>query len=651
MTKAARKYKSPKRKAAPKKPQVASVVERLKSKRLLPIAAVVLLAGIPFSMGKYIELNSPGAFDSGAYVYSARHILEGAEIGVEEKPSAQLGTLLVNMLGVWLCGYNETGPKLVQMFMQSAALVLMFIAMRRLFGMLPAAVGVIVASVCLSAPLVAKVGNVKEQYMIACMVMGVSCFVLRQITGKWWLAALAGAFLIWAPLFKQTGTSAIGAVGLFVILQPLLKNRTWKQTGVDVLLLLAGAATAIGPLYVWILAWDVQMAVPYSFVWQTLAKMLPAGPDVDQAKAASDYVTRSRKLIPFSVQWPRVLRHYGVLILPISLAVGAIIARLLRMIRARTSADVKPTGTYDRFVLLLAAWWVLDMAFVWISPRSYEQYYLPLIASAAMLGGYLIAVYGDKLKRAVKKDRWIVIGLAGLLAMIVMSWHIFFGLRIQPFTGRKGANRELGYAQSLRRVSLHRKKLVVGYWENVGNYMRAHSNPTDKVYVWGWVPGIYVAAQRFSSASKAFCMPRPAPQVLAQIVDELLAEFRREMPKFIVDTRKRHQPTHWPPYELWPIVHYRNAKGPVFLPLNEEAIARYETEWSAMLRRDCSEDEAARFEALAPFRKFIRENYEIAELGHYVYGTKYGRPVLEHEMFGEHVLFRLKNPAGRKEPK
>jgi hypothetical protein len=50
---------------------------------------IAVLAGIPFCMGKYFEFNSPGAFDSGAYVYSAKHILDGAKIGVEEKPSAQ----------------------------------------------------------------------------------------------------------------------------------------------------------------------------------------------------------------------------------------------------------------------------------------------------------------------------------------------------------------------------------------------------------------------------------------------------------------------------------------------------------------------------------------------------------------------------------
>ena len=178
---------------------------------------IVILAGIPFVLGRYFEFNYPDPFDSAANVYSAQHILNGARIGIDEKPSAALGTLLVNILGVRLFGFSEFGPKLIQSIMQAAALVAMFVAMRKLFGKLPAAVGVIVAAIYTSSPLIAKFGNVKEQYMIACMVTAISLFVLRQLGGGWWYSLLAGAIVGWAPLFKETGSSAIGAIGLFVI--------------------------------------------------------------------------------------------------------------------------------------------------------------------------------------------------------------------------------------------------------------------------------------------------------------------------------------------------------------------------------------------------------------------------------------------------
>ncbi|UCG49572.1 MAG: glycosyltransferase family 39 protein, partial [Phycisphaerales bacterium] len=533
-------------------------------------------------MGKYIEFNSPGAYDCGANVYSAAHILAGAEIGVEEKQSASLGTLLVNLLGVWLFGYNDFGPKMVQGILQAAALVLMFIAMRRLFGVLPAAVGVIVASIYLSSPLIAKFGNDKMQYAVAAMVLSVSCFVLRQLGGKWWYAVLAGAFAAWAPLFKQTATSVIGAIGLFTVLQPLLKHRTCRQTATDILLLSVGAIAAIAPLYVWIIGWRVQTALPYAFVWQVLIALWPTGAPAEQVKPGLEYVSTARELVPFSQQWPRVLRYYWMLILPVALAVGSVIARIIKVINKSVRKSNTEAAAYDRFVPLLAVWWVLDMAFVWISPRSYEQYYLPLTASGAMLGGYLIATYRDKVKRAVhSRIMWKTAGIAGLLLMVIMSWHVFFGINRSPYSGVTYRNPVTGqpiwrngYLQRLREIRAARMNNLKQPWEILGEYIRDSSKPADKIYVWGWWPGIYVKAQRFSSASKAFSMTRQPPQQLKELVTELLSEFEREMPKFIVDSRKRHIPTERPPYELWPIMPrgFMGVQEERFLPLDKTVI-------------------------------------------------------------------------------
>ncbi|MHC4282681.1 MAG: ArnT family glycosyltransferase, partial [Planctomycetota bacterium] len=556
MNKGARKRKLPKRHVIPQKKESAVLAKLQSNKKFIVFAIVAILAAIPFSLGKYCEFNSPGPYDSGAYVYSAKHIIDGAVIGVDEIPSAQLGTLLVNMLGVRLFGFSETGPKIIQTILQAAALVLMFIAIYKLFGTLPAAVSVIVASSYLSAPLIAKFGNVKEQYMIACMVIAISCFVMRQLGGRWWWAVLAGAFVIWAPLFKATGMSAIGAIGLFVVMQPLLKNTTFKQTGVDILLLLAGAAIGVGPLYIWIIGWNVKTGLPYIFVWTTLSKFLPAAPTAGQPKKAEDYVEASRKLVTFSQQWPIVLRYYSLMILPIALAVGAILTRTLRMIRNIVAKNKETKQTCDRIVFLFAVWWLLDMAFIWISPRSYEQYYLPLTASAAMLGGYLIAVYTNLLANPVNKNVWKVVGIIGLLFMIGMSWHIFFGIRISPHSGEPYPNGEKrrGYSQRLRDISRYRRDNLKYPWEVVGQYIQLQSTPDDKMYVWGWYPGIYVQAQRFSPTANAFMMPRPTPQIFKRMITQMMKDFEQERPKFIVDSRKRHVPMERPPYELWPIV-------------------------------------------------------------------------------------------------
>ncbi len=581
-----------------------------------------ILVAVPFLLGKYMEFNTPGPYDSASNVYSAHRILTGAKLGVEEMPSAQLGTLLMNMLGVWVCGFNETGPKVVQAIVQAAALILMFFALRRLFGTASGFVAVLLASFYLSAPMIAKFGNVKEQYMIGFMVMGVSCFIFRQLGGKWWTCMLAGAFLIWAPLFKQTGISAAAAVGLFLICQPIFGHRTWKQTGVDFVLLTAGAMAAVLPAFVWLIAVDAPPAyMPYHFIWKIFVS--------SQGQSGGEsYVSNSRRVFSLARQYPIVFRYYGLLALPIAVAVGAIAIRFGRGILSFIGAlSDGPERKYDRFVLLFAVWWLLDMGFVWISPRSYEQYYLPLVGSAAMLGGYLIAVYCDKVTAAVFKGKWIAAGLVSALVMIAMGWHVFFGIEKSPHSGQRYRQRQRGYVQHLKMATGYRNGKQ-GAGEKLGDYISKNSTADDTIYVWGWYPGIYIQAGRVSSSAKAFTseMHVQSPRALADDVEELLGTFEKRMPKFIVDSRKKHFPWNRPPLELWP-----QYSGTFLDPCDTAALEEFDDTYSETLGRSVGKQESQRYWSMKPFRDFVMNNYRVA-------GT-----------FGQHVLFELKESASSRE--
>jgi len=616
-------------------------------KRLfLGIGLALILAGIPFVLGKYFEFKTPGAFDSGSYVYSAKHVLTGARIGYDEKPSAQAGTLLFNMLGVKLGGFNEVGPEVLQMLLQAAALVLMFITVRRIYGVMAAVISTTIASVYLSAPLLAKYGNVKEQFMIAFMVLGVCCFIFSQIKGKWWLVLLSGVLLVWGPMFKQTGLSAIAAVGGFVLLQPILHHTGWKRAGKEVLLLVAGAAIVLTPICLWYVSMDTPLHYwPYSFITKPIVSAFGGteAPEVEAETASAEQTPDApdekpqrsfiMKLLPgyVSDSWAalgdaqrgqafaRVWRYYRLLILPILMALGGLIARIgvvlrRRGVKEKTQADGDP----GRFALLLAIWWFFDMAFVWISPRSYEQYYLPLNASAAMLGGYAVYLYTSRLRSDRDKTRWIVLGLLSVILMMALSWHIFFGIAKSPHSGTRYKNpqtgkfeKRKGYSQKWAEV----KRGGRGIWEQIGQYIEENSEPDDRIYVWGWEPGIYVKAQRLSSAPKPFegTMHTLPPAELSRRVAEILAGFEKYPPKFIVDTRKRHFPWDRPPLELWP--HHPQTKQAI--PRSQ--IQGFEQQWGEILSEEIEPAEGQRFKAMEPFRRYVMAHYKIImEAGPYV---------------------------------
>ncbi|MEN8128035.1 MAG: hypothetical protein ABFR90_09565, partial [Planctomycetota bacterium] len=435
---------------------------------IVSVIITLILAGIPFALGKHIEFNSPGPFDSGAFVYSAKHLLNGAQWGVEEQSSARPNTLLANVVGVRLFGFNETGPKAVQMILQLGALGFMFYTLRKVFGPVASVVGTTVAAIYLSAPLIAKFGNVKEQFMIPLMIAAACCFLLYGYSSKRFWLILSGFFALQPYYFKPTGLSIVIALGISIIAGNALSKKP-KQLALELGLFLAGYTAGLlvpGSLYIWqgllssllrtlpvvmleagllfgvvvfgiaavivlIKRYQLIMQLRHVSKWIPIAglclifialaaaaamiKKEPGSEDSDIVSYFYDiplvsfprrlyfmadtqiskllaatglsggYVANSWKAIGIADLAPKVFRYYKALSVPILLAMASVIAAVWVWVR-RLKIKTPPEDIQSKLVWMLAVWWMIDIAFVWGSPRSYEQYYLPLCASGAMLG-------------------------------------------------------------------------------------------------------------------------------------------------------------------------------------------------------------------------------------------------------------------------
>jgi len=581
-----------------------------KGKQVAIIILASVLAAIPFCYGKYFEFGSKGPFDGSLNVYSAQCIVNGEKLGVEVWPSARPATLLVNVIGVALFGFSEVGPKLIQMLMQLGALVLMFYTLRKVYGLLPAAVALILAAFYLSCPPYAKFGNVKEQFMIACAITAVCGVMLHHLGGaRWWLL-ISGAAAVSAFFFKQTGASVIIAVGIYVLAQPILRNRKWSRFGSDILLLFAGGVIGLLPLIIFF-AWQGRLlaflrGIP---VLNYLVVSLQGQSTAVASKIAGggEYIEGSKLVSIFRTQYDFVVSYYRSFVVPIGLCLPAILWRLRRLLPCKDNASTQPemtAGAYekqvDSFVLLLGLWWLLDMAFVWVSPRSYVEYFLPLGGSGAILAAY--AVY-----RCGKKPVGLVVLLAGWLVIdLFLVWVIpaesfpFFACRaanmVGPYWGKfvmqciplaaaiviyllmrkknlrpacaiitalicfgmffswNTGNIKL-FNQRVRRLSQDRKENRIPEWEQVAGYIRQNSAPDDGLYVWGWIPGIYVQAQRFSPALKPSYSNMHSDRVrqVRHEILRLLEKLEAKPPLYIVDTQKFHYPYYdHPNFDLWP---------------------------------------------------------------------------------------------------
>lgn len=672
---------------------------------MITLAVTLVFGGIPFALGRYIEVKSPDPFDSGAYVYSAKHLLQGARLGVDEVASASPGTLIVNIIGVKLFGFNDVGPKVVQMVMQAAALAFLFFTLYRLFGAVAAAVSTIMACIYLSAPLIAKGGNVKEQYMIALMIAAACCFLWYESGGRRWRLAACGFFAIQPFYFKPTGLSILIALGGYILVSGILR-KDWKKLWLDLVIFLAAAAAGLlvpASLYIWqhtlatflrtlpVLAIETALIVLLLFaaayyvvafarrirLWQHLHNVTPrlyrwgaaaiiimlvisillvaaanrqahryptvgAGTDViaylksipfvafflkiyiitqmqlqkllAAAGLKGGYVEYSWQLIKVSELAQKIGRYYKALSVPILMAVVSIVTAAV--VCVRNIFRKQPSHFYDRAVWMMAAWWCLDMAFVWISPHSYEQYYLPLCGSGAVLASYAVWKWQQNLTAAAFKIPWGIAGAVVAIVLASLAVPIFIGQRYSPDVGpkldyvKRDGHRSRGFADALTRV-----KADQAYpWQEAGKYINASTTPQDTIYVWGWMPGIYVEAQRMAPVPQAFeaNMHFTPPQDLGKEARQLVEGFEKRPPKFIVDTRKLHFPFNRPPLELWPMVPERMFGNPQSRPLNPAnpaEVAAYDRAWKQFLSQRYAADEAQRYDAMEPFRQYVMNHY------------------------------------------
>lgn len=177
------------------------------------------------------------------------------------------------------------------------------------------------------------------------------------------------------------------------------------------------------------------------------------------------------------------MRHYQLLLLPI---LTAVLSLLLAFFSALKSRGAKPLQL--RLTLLFGLWWLFDIAFVWISPRSYEEYYLPLNASAAMLGAFGVFCISTKLFALSNKAGRCLLGFTAICLALALSWHIFFDISKSPYTAIPYPQKSRGYLQKFREISLLKSRKIKNDWANAADYIRQNSSSKDGIYVWGGSP-------------------------------------------------------------------------------------------------------------------------------------------------------------------
>jgi 4-amino-4-deoxy-L-arabinose transferase-like glycosyltransferase len=139
-------------------------------------------------------------------------------------------------------------------------------------------------------------------------------------------------------------------------------------------------------------------------------------------------------------------------------------------------------------------WWAFwSFAVLWVSGTFFYHYYLQIVAPFSVLAAYGIIASWKMFKALSPLPRFVAKG--GWTALLIIMATIFIKTDFKYF---------FSYTPEQQTVFYHKASdgAFDGYGiyniiqQQVANYIRTHTEPTETIYIWGIAPQIYFLAQR-----------------------------------------------------------------------------------------------------------------------------------------------------------
>jgi hypothetical protein len=294
---------------------------------------------------------------------------------------------------------------------------------------------------------------------------------------RWPLLLLSGAVAGVATLFKQVAGATLGA---------LCADRGWavlrgrlriSVAARDTGLMLAGFAAVLGAMATY-LAHIGALDDALFWTWSYIFRhYIPAG-------------TRSQGFL-FNL----VTRF-----LPFLASVAPLLLLAARVREAR---------------LAPIWWWLIGMTgAAFVGGRMYGHYFLMMLPALVVLGG-------------IAADRWLG------EPMLARRWRLLAGVTAAGAIG-------FLIAAMVYEGSTSTFWRPIPDYRLAGDYVRQRTSPEDRVFVWGWFPALYLAADRCPSTRFVYTHVLAGEHGRSQNVPEgwqmLLDDLTREPPLYVLDT-------------------------------------------------------------------------------------------------------------------
>jgi 4-amino-4-deoxy-L-arabinose transferase-like glycosyltransferase len=433
------------------------------SAALVAIPALTLYLRLLY-FGQYIDA------DVGNLGYLAWRMAEGEVLLDFEGPGKPPLYFMLYSLFIRLFGPSVLGLKMFgTIFVLMAILVLYWLA-KEAYGERVGLLSALLFGIFSSAPMV-EGGTVNlETLMHLPYILAIGLFLKGSVSGKERWYFLAGLCAALATLVKQ-----VGGVLFFIFLcygiYELWKgpnSLSRKQLLYRYLLLGGGALLPV-----------MGMILFYHFHGYTLNELYDCmlGSNLRYVKRGYEY-TNSWK--HFTSTLKIMLPENSILWF------GTLSAAVYMGQKAWHGEGVKT----DRILLWWGFW---SFAVLWVSGTFYAHYFLQIIAPFSLLAAYGIVTTLKWVRSLSSKARFVMQAISITILLVMLA--LFIKTDYKYFFSYTPEEKTMYQYKALSGMD-HVYGLYVIIQNEIASHIRANTNPSETIYVWGIAPQVYFVAQR-----------------------------------------------------------------------------------------------------------------------------------------------------------
>jgi hypothetical protein len=476
----------------PETPKVSTQKQPKKGPDLYTI--LMLLAIVVVGLIRLRLAGIPLERDEGEYAYIGKMMLDGTAPYVSAYNMKLPGTYFMYSIIMMVFGKSFMGIHYGLLIMNSFTMWFFYLGLRRLFNSQVALLcAVMYGFYTISASVLGFAAH--ATHFINFFVAAGIYFMSRITTSnKKYYVFLLGLMFGLSFLMKQQAVYFLFFGGAFVVYHYLPKNRNWvplaRSTGLYALGVILPYLVTAALLYLagafekfWF--WTVEYASKYA-----------SGVSFEEGKQA------------FAATFDPIYKEYP--LIWIFAALGMILLFISK---------------YTTLQKVIACSFVLFAALS-ITPGFYfrQHYFITLLPAITLLAAIALHSISNFLTAKIKLQSFAVISITFILFTVgsAFSNNKEYYLKMEPEDIGRMIYQGNPFAES----------------EEVANYIKEHSNPTDKIAILGSEPQILFYSDRRSATGYLYTYSLMENQPYNKIMqDEMIREIEKEKPKFIIFCR------------------------------------------------------------------------------------------------------------------